>query len=466
MYLSIATTTQPATDLGYLLRKNPANVHETELPFGKAVVFYPAATEGRCEASLIIDVDPVALVRGRKGAKGSPSLFDHYVTDRPYAASSFLNLAPVRTLRDAMAGKAPDRPELADSVLPLEFVIAPLPARSDELITRLFGPLGYALDIQRDPLDPNFPDWGDSPYVTLRLTTEAKLCDALTQLYVLIPALDGSKHYWVGDDEVDKLVAKGGAWLANHPERELIAKRYLRRQRYADDALAELDAQFGMASTETPEDDMETTEAKIRLNDLRYEAVTQAVVESGARTVCDVGCGEGKLLRRLLQEKTLSKVTGVEVSPSELEKAEKRLKINRMSPTQASRIELLRGSVVYDDPRLKGHDALTLVEVIEHIDEERLTAVERVVFAGPQAPTVIVTTPNADYNVLYENLSAVDVRHSDHRFEWTREQFKTWADGVAQRNGYTVSIHGIGEEHPEHGCSTQMATFTREPSDV
>ncbi|MEM9840873.1 MAG: 3' terminal RNA ribose 2'-O-methyltransferase Hen1, partial [Pseudomonadota bacterium] len=458
-------TTQPATDLGYLLRKNPANVHETKLPFGKAVVFYPEATDQRCEASLIIDVDPVALVRGRKVVKGQASLFDHYVTDRPYAASSFLSVALVRSLRDAMAGKSPDRPELAESVIPLEFVVAPLPARSDELITRLFAPLGFELEIQRDLLDPGFPDWGESPYVTLRLKTEAKLSDALTQLYVLIPALDGSKHYWVGDDEVDKLVAKGGEWLAGHPERDLIAKRYLRRQRYADDALAELDAQFGMASTEAAEEDTEVTEATMRLNDLRYEAVTDAVVKSGARTVCDMGCGEGKLLRRLLQEKSLSKITGVEVSPLELEKAERRLKIDRMSPTQASRIELLRGSVVYDDPRLKGHDALTLVEVIEHIDEERLTAVERVVFAEPQAPTVIVTTPNADYNALYEKLTAGAFRHSDHRFEWTREQFKTWTDGVAERNGYTVTIRGIGEEHSELGCSTQMAIFTREPSD-
>lgn len=465
MLLKIATTHQPATDLGFLLRKNPANVHRADLPFGKSVFFYPEASAERCEAALLLEVDPIQLVRGRKTTKGD-GMLAHYVNDRPYAASSFLSVAINRVLRDAMAGRAKEREDLAETAIPLELEITPLPCKgNDEIVHRLFEPLGYEIETRTALLDEAYPGWGNSPYRTVRLKATKRLADALTHLYVLIPVLDNAKHYWVGSDEVEKLIEKAGDWLQSHPERDLIANRYLRKRQFAQDALTLLDEKFGLAEDETEEPDQaageEALEKPMRLNDQRYEAVTAALLKTGARRVCDLGCGEGKLLRRLMQEKSIEYVQGVEVSTPELEKAERKLKLERMSPSQRARIDIVRGSLVYEDERLNGFDAVTLVEVIEHVEAERLDALERVVFAKARPSSVLVSTPNIEFNQTFENLEPGRLRHADHRFEWTRSEFEAWAQGVCERQGYEVAFEGIGEAHDEFGHPTQMAVFTR-----
>ena len=463
MLLKIATTHQPATDLGFLLRKHPDNVHRADLSIGKSVIFFPEATEARCEAALMLDVDPIQLVRGRRGAKGS-ALLDHYVNDRPYAASSFMSVAMARTLRDAMAGKAPEREALAQLPIPLELTVTPLPCRGgDEIVQRLFEPLGYTVRTESVPLDDKHPDWGDSPYRTLQLSGTLRLAAALTHLYVLIPVLDNAKHYWVGDDEVEKLIARGGEWLQAHPERDMIANRYLRRKHYAREALALLDDKFGADDEDPVEEgaEEEVLERPLRLNDLRYEAVVAALARLGVRKVCDLGCGEGKMLSRMMQERTLERIVGFEVSTVELERATRRLKLDRMPPAQRARIDVYRGSLVYEDERLEGFDAITLVEVIEHVDAERLDALERVVFAKARPGAVIVSTPNIEFNATFENMKPGALRHKDHRFEWTRAEFQAWAESVCARQNYELALEGIGEAHPELGHPTQMAVFTR-----
>ena len=464
MLLTISTTHRPATDIGFLLRKNPANVHRADLPFGRSVIFYPEATEDRCQAVLMLDVDPVALVRGRSGASGE-GLLDHYVNDRPYAASSFLSVAMARTLRDAMTGRAPERAALAQTPIPLELTVTPLPCRGgEEVVRRLFEPLGYTVAVDGAPLDAANPDWGEGPYRTVRLAATARLADALTHLYVLVPVLDNVKHYWVGEDEIAKLIAKGGAWLQGHPERDLIANRYLRRARYAREALALLDEKFGIEADDEPEEEgaaEDVLERPISLHRQRHEAVTAALLQLGARRICDLGCGEGKLLERLLKEKAFEKIMGMEVSTLALDRAERRLKLERMAPSRRARIEILRGSLVYDDDRLDGFDAITLVEVIEHVDVERLDTLERVVFKRARPGAVVVSTPNREFNVTFETMKPDRLRHPDHRFEWTRQDFADWANGVGARNGYSVRFEPIGEAHPDHGPPTQMAVFRR-----
>lgn len=467
MLLKIATTHHPATDLGFLLRKNPANVHRTDLAVGKSVIFYPQATEERCEAALMLEVDPIQLVRGRRGSRGS-ALLDHYVNDRPYAASSFLSVALARTLRDAMSGNAPERETLAQTPIPLELMVTPLPCRGGEdIVRRLFEPLGYAVEIETARLDDAHPEWGDSPYVTLRLSGELRVADALTHLYVIIPVLDNAKHYWVGEDEVDKLIARGGEWLQAHPERELIANRYLRKRRFAREALSLLDEKFGADDEEPAEEDEkeEGLERPMRLNDQRYEAVVAALARLGVRRVCDLGSGDGKMLARMMKERNFERIVGFEVSTIELEKSERRLKLERMSPSQRARIDIYRGSLVYEDERLEGFDAITLIEVIEHVDAERLDALERVVFAKARPGAVIVSTPNVEFNATFEGMTPGELRHADHRFEWTREEFEAWAAGVCTRQGYEAVFEGIGEADPELGHPTQMAVFTRGTSE-
>jgi 3' terminal RNA ribose 2'-O-methyltransferase Hen1 len=181
VFLSVSTTHQPATDLGYLLHKNPARVHELELSFGRAVMFYLEATPERCEFAITLDIDPISLVRGRSGS-GGQGMLDHYVNDRPYAASSFMSVALARGVREAMAGRSKERQALADSLMPLEATIGPLRVEGQaELVGRLFRPLGYAVDITTHPLDAVREDWGRAPYVTLRLSapwrsTGARVC--------------------------------------------------------------------------------------------------------------------------------------------------------------------------------------------------------------------------------------------------------------------------------------------------
>ena len=464
MLLTITTTHRPATDLGFLLMKNPANVHTATLPFGTATLFYPEASEERCTAAVTLDVDTIELVRGKAG------LEDQYVNDRPYAASSLLSVALGRLLNTAIGGRSKDRQELADTAIPLEAVVTPLPARGGaELVERLFAPLGYAVTATPIELDPAHPEWGASPYVALRLTGEVRLAALLTHLFVLIPVLDNQKHYYIGEDEVEKLLRKGEGWLETHPARELIVQRYLRFRGLMNRANTALDDRV---EAEAPEEALardaveEAFEKPIRLNDQRMDRVVGLLKELGASSVLDLGCGEGRLLRELLKLPSVRKITGVEVAPRVLAAAGDRLRLDHMPDIKRQRIELLQGSLVYRDDRLKGYDAAAVVEVIEHMDAERLPAFEAALFGYARPGAVIVTTPNRDYNAMFETLPAGKFRHNDHRFEWTRAEFRHWAESVALAHGYAVRFEGIGQEDAVHGMPTQAAVFTRDTSDT
>jgi 3' terminal RNA ribose 2'-O-methyltransferase Hen1 len=458
MFLSVATTHRPATDLGFLLHKHPLRVHETELGFGTAYVVYPEASEERCEAALILDIDPIGLVRGRGTAEG---LLDQYVNDRPYAASSFLSVGMARAFRTAMAGTSKERPDLAQQAIALEAVVTPLPARGGEALVRnLFEPLGWRTEIEAI----HGPGGDKSRYLTLRLNGSARLSTLLNQLYVLIPVLDDDKHYWVGEDEVNKLLARGEGWLAEHPARELIIERYLIHHRSLTHlALARLAPETEQEATARTSRDMaeETLERPIRLNDIRMSAVIEALRGLGAKTIADLGCGEGKLLARLVRERWVERIIGVDASAIALERASKRLKLDAPAASQDGRLTLLHGALTYRDKRIAGIDAATLIEVIEHVDPDRVPSVTRVVFGETKPKVIVVTTPNADYNALFPGLAPGAFRHPDHRFEWTREQFRAWVKAVEDAHLYRAELRDIGEVDEVHGAPTQMAVFTR-----
>jgi 3' terminal RNA ribose 2'-O-methyltransferase Hen1 len=459
MYLSISTTHNPATDLGFLLHKHPDRVHETELSFGKAHLFYPEATAERCEAVLLLEIDPVGLVRGRGSAEG---MVDQYVNDRPYAASSFLSVALIRSVKTAMAGISKDRPELAAGPMPLEARISPLPARGGEaMVRRLFEPLGWTVRVEPVP----GPDGAASPrYLTLTLSGTARLSALLNHIYVLVPVLDDDKHYWVGEDEVAKLLARGEGWLGDHPAQELIVRRYLAHQRsLARQALARLVPEEASQATE-PEGATsreEALESPIRLHDQRLATVAATLQANGARVIADLGCGEGKLLSLLARERWVERLIGVDASTRDLDRAQHRLKLDQPGGPPEGRITLLHGALTYRDRRWAEADAAVLVEVIEHLDPDRLPALTRVVFGEARPRLVVVTTPNADYNLLFPTLSAGAFRHADHRFEWSRAEFRAWADAVAEAHGYAAEFGDIGPADAEHGAPSQMAVFTR-----
>lgn len=510
MFLTVTTTgtpERPATDLGFLLHKHPDKAQAFSTSYGTAHVLYPEAGVDRCTAALLLEVDAVALVRRGKGKGGAPdATLARYVNDRPYAASSLLAVALSAVFSSAMKGVCAARPELPGQPRELRIEVPALPARGGpDLVRALFEPLGWDVTAEPVPLDTEFPAWGDSRYVRLVLESqELTLAEALRQLYVLLPVLDGAKHYWVSPDEVDKLLRAGEGWLPAHPEYKLITSRYLsRRWSLTREAMEQLEllrlaesddseveeieeieetaadddggtggesaqvAEVTQAGTE-PTGAPEVTEAPddvpekpVPLAVRRREAILAALRSSGAARVLDLGCGQGELVRELLKEPRFTEVVGVDVSVRALTIAARRLKLDRMGERQASRVSLFQGSLAYTDNRLKGYDAAVLSEVIEHLDLPRLPALEYAVFASARPRTVLVTTPNAEYNVRWETLPAGHVRHSDHRFEWTREEFRAWADKVAEQYGYDAEFTPVGPDDPEVGPPTQMAVFSK-----
>ena len=464
MLLTIAAPVSGA-DLGYLLHKNPARPHVFDLAFGKAHVFYPQVAERRSQVALLLDIDPVALVRGRRDSSGEGSL-QQYVNDRPYAASSFDSVAIAQVFGTALGGRSKERQELADQALDLEATVTALPCRGGESFLReLFEPLGYTVEAAHHPLDEQFPEWGPGPYFTVTLRGRVRLQDLLSHLYVLIPVLDTEKHYWVGRDELEKLLKKGEGWLAAHPKKQEISARYLRFDRkLTREALARL------VGDETPDPELDESnhlceeqqiEEPLKLWEMRIGAVLAALHSAGAKSVIDLGCGEGKLLKPLLEDRAFERIVGTDVSWRSLEVAQKRLRFDQLPPAVRRRIELIHGSLMYRDKRLSGFDAATVVEVIEHLDPPRLSAFERVVFEFAQPRAVIVTTPNAEYNVRFPGLAPGEFRHKGHRFEWTREQFHAWANALAERFGYTVRFIPVGPEDTQVGPPTQMGVFSR-----
>lgn len=476
MLLTLTTTHKPATELGYLLHKNPAKSQSFELAFGRAQVFYPESTAACCTAALLLEVDPVRLVRGR-GPGGEGFALQQYVNDRPYAASSFLSVALSQVYGSALAGRCKDRPALAQQAIPLEARLTAVPCRAGEDFLRaLFEPLGYAVEAERHALDGRFPDWGEGFYFTLTLRKTSRLRDLLRHLYVLIPVLDNHKHYWIGEDEVDKLVRQGEGWLAEHPARESIVRRYLRhRPVLAREALGRLlaveeapdeeeDNEEEDAARPLRDQEEETARKPLSLNQQRLAAVVAALRASGANSVLDLGCGEARLLSLLQTERAFTRLLGMDVSPAALVIAARRLHYERFTEAQRERLTLVQGSLLYRDKRLEGFDAAALVEVIEHLDAPRLRAAERAVFEFARPATVVVTTPNRDYNPRWETLPAGKFRHRDHRFEWSRAEFQTWASHVSERFGYAARFLPVGAVDPEVGSPTQMGIFTRNPA--
>ncbi|HEX6819255.1 MAG TPA: 3' terminal RNA ribose 2'-O-methyltransferase Hen1 [Ktedonobacterales bacterium] len=466
MLLTLACQTPNAADLGYLFAKHPGSVFERPFSAGTVWAFYPELSEDRLTIALVTEIDAIGLVRG----PAALAHLDQYVNDRPYVLSSLTSVALRVAFSSALAGSTKARPELLDQPFPW---VARLPAVAcaggEDLLTRLFAPLGYTVSATRLPLDNRFPGWGPSDIYTVELAGEQTVRDLLGHLYVLLPVVDNGKHYYVGAEETDKLLAHAGSWLADHPERETIVKRYLRYQRpLVESALERLIARDEAEPDATEPSDGERepdaegaaiVERAIGLHEQRLRAVMAAVRECGARSLVDLGCGEGRLLAMALQESSLGRIFGMDVSTRALADARRRLHLDTLSDTQRRRIEVAQGSLLYRDRRLEGFDAAALVEVIEHLDPTRLETMERVVFGHAYPRRVILTTPNREYNARWKSLPAGDLRHADHRFEWTRAECADWAARISTRYGYAFRHEPIGPEEEGIGAPSQLVVL-------
>jgi 3' terminal RNA ribose 2'-O-methyltransferase Hen1 len=472
MFLKITTTHKPATDLGWLLHKRPDKVQTFDIAGGQAHVFYPEATEERCSAVLVTDVDTVELVR-TMNIPSDRGMLGQYVNDRPYTASSFMTTAISKVYTSALNGTCKERPELLEIVMPLEVTLAVMRVGGSDgeaSLRRMFEPLCYTLDVKKHPLDPKFPSWGESWYYTVTLHNLLTVKELLEHLYILLGVFDNEKHYNISTEEIEKLMSRGGSWLTNHPQREFITRRYLRNiGNLSKMALKRFDAIDEENLVENDENS-ENTEGvavvtkpiveKINLHQLRLETACEALKKSGVKSVIDLGCGEGKLIKLLLKHTQFEKVLGMDVSMRELQRAKRNLNFDELAPRMRERVDLMQGSVTYRDKRFEGFEGAALVEVIEHLDLDRLAALERVVFEFPKFKTVVVTTPNSEYNVKYETLHEGTFRHTDHRFEWTRAEFENWANGVAEKYKYGVVLYPVGEVDEAVGAPSQMVVFT------
>ena len=455
MILELTTTHKPATDLGYLLHKHPDKLQTVELSVGNAHVFYPEATENSCTVCLLLDINPVDLVRSDKGRRAF--LQEHYVNDRPYTSNSFLSTALVKAFGSAVNGTCHTKPELVKTAIPLKAKIHSLKVDCDKsYINKLFGPLGYQISYEAIQLDSIFPSWGESKVVNLTVEKTTTLKEFLSQLYVFMVVLDNDRHYWISRNDIDVLVRRGENWLPNHPEKDWITKRYLKNLRILTNP-----ALLRLANEDELTEEQPLPERKLNLHQQRLNRVFDLLKASGAQSVLDIGCGEGKLLKLLLKDGQFKKIAGMDVSFSALQKAKENLYLDQASPVMRDRIKIFQGSVTYKDERLKHFDAVSLVEVIEHLDKERLPAMEKVVFGFAQPLSVILSTPNAEYNVVFDMLQADAFRHADHRFEWTRKEFDTWCNKVCNEFSYQVEIYPVGQEEENMGAPSQLALFKK-----
>jgi 3' terminal RNA ribose 2'-O-methyltransferase Hen1 len=461
MLLNITCEGKEAPNLSYLLHKHPARVNSFPLSFGRALVFFPFLSDTRATASLLLDVDPLILAREKAGA---PDLGD-YVSPRPYSSSSFMSVAIARVYSSALGARCEAMPGLAAKELDLTATVAALPCHADKgLLNRVFEPLGYEVRYATSLLDEAFPAWGDGPYVDLVISGRSTLSAFLRHLYVLIPLFDNRKHYWVGYDEVDKLLRHGEGWLDGHPEKGIIVDRYLSSLRHLSRlALGRLGRRQGLASREgyplgwELDGDAVSAPRAPSLGRRRAMAVLGELAGAGAGSVLDLGCGEGSLLLRLSREARVTRLVGLDVSAGALLKAGERLRC--FHGRMPERVTLLQGSALYQDDRLSNFDAAVAVELIEHIQERDLPLFAELLFGVIAPGTVIVTTPNREYNANYGLHDGL--RHRGHFFEFDREGFAAWCRGVSLAHGYGVRLGGIGEDDPLSGPPTQMGVFRK-----
>lgn len=457
MLLTINYKGSHTQDLGYLLHKNPSRPQVFTLNCGKAYVFYTEVSDASTTAALVLDIDPIDLARGKVGSTDG-GLFD-YVNDRPYVCSSFMSTAISKVFGTAMSGRSKEKQELADTPLNLTAKIHMLSANNQNMISEIFEPLGYTIEVETFQNDDKFAQWGQSKYVNLTLSGTVLLRDLLNHLYTLIPVFDTQKHYYISDEEIEKLLSHGEGWLKGHPKCEYIISRYLnRRKSLINKALNRLIGEPETDETELTE--RHEKEKKPNLNQMRLKTVVNEVLASGAKSVIDMGCGEGNLTRLLIMEKQLTKIAACDVSFTALERAKDKLKLDRLHETLQDKLNLFQSSLTYRDKRFEGFDCACVVEVIEHLDISRLAAFTRILFEFSRPKTVILTTPNIEYNVNYEHMKENVLRHTDHRFEWTRDQFTEWANDVCEKYDYKFEIKEIGDNDSEYGVPTQMGVFT------
>ncbi|MDN4617361.1 3' terminal RNA ribose 2'-O-methyltransferase Hen1 [Paenibacillus sp. PsM32] len=481
MYLTIKATGEHANMISHLLAKNPHNLYDRTEKGARVRLVYTSFEPHDTEAILFVTPDPIELV------KGTPDHYDitQYINDRELAVSSLFCSYIRPALGTALNGKPKaDYMNWVDYQFDLQMTFGPVASDlPDHVVESLFQPLGYEVQMERGEIDYSFDLKNRSTVRHIQISGQQTLQQMLRQVYILIPVLDNYKHYYINEDEIERLRRYGEGWLSTHPQHDLMIKRSLRfaplikeyEQQVANDAsmdtlLTEIsthsveDATAQAESAEPLEiiDGLETTiePPVVRLNELRYRAIVEQVsLLPQRKQVIDFGAGEGKLSVRLGQIEGVEQVWAVEPSMQSQLRA-----IDRFAKLEGRTDDVIpvitTGSLFYRDERWIDQDVIILCEVIEHINEVRLPQVIHTLFTDYRPQTLIITTPNREYNEVYD-MDTEEIRHADHRFEWTRAEFEQYCTQWIQNRPYTFTISGIGEKHEQYGQPTQMVVFHR-----
>ena len=467
MLLTITCKGEHASELSFLLHKNPYKVQEFNVIMGKAYVFYPKVSDIETTVALLADLNPIDLVKGKEGVKQDSyyTLFD-YINDRPYSINSFTSSIISKVFNTACAGKCEHLPELVKTELDLSCTLYALPVKGRlDMINKIFEPLGYEVSYEEKILDSEFEEFGKSSYVDLTIHNEhITLYNLLNQIRILIPVFDKEKHYYVDEKEVDKLIRLSIDWLKDHPEKNRIVGRY-----FSKDKKLAVKALEALKIDEIKNDDIEednttsekTIEKKVRLNDQRLETVKKTIIENNCKTVLDYGCGEGNLESILANESSISQITFTDISFNALKNTKFRIRSKMKNEDYDNKFSSFQSSLLYRDERCRNFDCICLIEVIEHIELNRLDTIVENIFGYYKSKIIIITTPNREYNIKYEFLEEDKLRHPDHRFEFTRDEFYKFVNNIVDndRYPYNAIIESIGEIDDTVGSPTMMAVF-------
>ncbi|MEK4148209.1 3' terminal RNA ribose 2'-O-methyltransferase Hen1 [Robertmurraya sp. FSL W8-0741] len=450
MQLTIRASGQDVQVLSYLLAKNPNHLYERQVNNHFVRMFFSKFSKEEVEVTFFVTPDPIELSRNNSERYEITS----YINDREFVVSSIFCTFLRSALATALNGKPHEEYEhWVNHRFNLQFSFGPLSSQlSDNDIIELFAPMGYKTTISAGEIDyhMNFKTKSSARYITVEGLTTLQM--GLRQLFVLIPVLDNYKHYYIDDKEIEKLERYGEGWLDAHPQREFILRQALRfKDLYS---LVEKQTEKG-SNNQDNNDEIRT----MRLNDLRYEKIIDSIRQIPFKdSIVDFGSGEGKLSVQLGFIEGVKEILAVEPSESASIKALKRYekmarKENFLMPEQ------IIGSLFYFDERLKNKDIVILCEVIEHIDKHRLPKIMKTILNDYKPKVVMITTPNQEYNKVYKMNE--EYRHPDHRFEWTRDEFREWCEIQNGKNDYELTFDGIGEEHELYGTPTQMCLFMR-----
>lgn len=446
MLLTINCEGPDAMDLSWLLHKRPNRFQAFNLGYGKAFVFFTEYSQNSCTACLLLEIMPDALNDLCKSKDGE----FQYVNSRQYLSSSLLAGAIGKAYSSAIKGTCQDKPDLVGKKHGFKVRINNFSCRLNPIfIDRIFSPLGYQIEWRNIQINDEYCTGG---FICgdLQLSIDATLQEILSHLYILLPVFDRQTHFWLDESQLQKFIRHCQGWLGRHPEKRLIINEYFGP---VSELKYRLMKHFGVIR---PLADKSRTPT---FNQMRRSAISDVIAASGAKTIIDLGCGDGSFVFSLHGQNRYEKLAGMDASAQNIENARKKFDSpffhRRKSP------EFFIGSITYRDKRISGYDAVILSEVIEHFEPERMDGVMRNILGEARPKLFVMTTPNKAYNQEFPFLEAGEFRHPDHRHEFGEDEFISFCEKYAAVFGYDLEISHVGVELSRIGSPTFMGIFKK-----